>query len=280
MTQDGEPVGRWTEDDSEVYARLAPVAIPARDEQIATIVALLPFGTDAHFTALDLGAGEGALSFAILETFPNATLIALDGSEVMRDRAVGCLARFGDRAAVQPFELGSFDWLPFIDSSNVVTSSLVLHHIEDSQKPLFFDMVYERMLEPGALMIADILQAQRQEQTNLMADTYDAVVLAQSLAINGSDEAYKVFADKKWNFFRYGFATPGEHPFCLADSLRALQAAGFDGIDCFWQRAGFVVFGGYKGPAPSSQGVSWEAALRAARLGLSVISTLRQNRAG
>lgn len=68
MTQHDGPVGRWTEDDSEVYARLAPVAIPARDEQIATIVALLPFDTDAHFTVLDLGAGEGALSFAIMET--------------------------------------------------------------------------------------------------------------------------------------------------------------------------------------------------------------------
>ena len=266
----------WTEEESQLYLQLAPVAIPARDEQIATIVSLLPFGAQSHFHALDLGAGEGALAFAILASYPNASLSLLDGSETMRDRARRCLDGFGNRATVQPFELGAPDWLPLINTSNIVVSSLLLHHLTDSQKPEFFETVFQRLLQPGALLIADIIQAHRPEQVGLLASTYDAVVRAQSIAMTGSEKAYEIFTDKEWNFFRCGFATSGEHPFSLADTLAALQSSGFDGVDCFWLKAGFAVFGGYKGRRRSGVGVPWEAALRAARLGLDTASRLRE----
>jgi class 3 adenylate cyclase/trans-aconitate methyltransferase len=267
------PPHRWTEDESQQYLELSAVAIPARDEQIATIVALLPFEAQSHFDVLDLGAGEGALSFAILNSYPNASLIALDGSESMRARAGATVERFGERVSVRPFDLNASDWLPLINSSDVVVSSLLLHHLPDKETSRFFHAVFDRLRQPGAFLIADVVQAQRSEQLDLYADTYDAIVLAQSLLRTGSEDAYEVFSDRKWNIFRYSLPAD-EYPCPLIDSLSWLRSTGFEGVDCFWLRAGFAIFGGYKGPPRSGVGVSFDAALRSARLGLSVISEL------
>ena len=99
----------WTEDDSQMYRERAAIAVPARDEQIATILSLLPFQRNDTFQAIELGCGEGALSFAILDCFLNASVLALDGSESMREQAQANLQRFGDRFNIAPFDMVSPD---------------------------------------------------------------------------------------------------------------------------------------------------------------------------
>ena len=87
----------WTEDDSRMYRELAAIAVPAREEQVATLLSLLPFQQQDAFRAVELGCGEGALSFAVLDCFPNASVLALDGSASMREQAGRHLGRFGER---------------------------------------------------------------------------------------------------------------------------------------------------------------------------------------
>jgi len=271
LWEEDSPLHRWTEDESELYLELATVAIPGGDEQIATVVALLPFEAQSQFKVLDLGAGEGALAFAILDSYPNASVIALDGSEVMRARASACVERFGGRVSVQPFELSASEWLPLLDSSDVVVSSLLMHHLADKEKARLLSTVFDRLRQPGALLVADIVQAQRSEQLDLYADTYDATARAQSLARTGFEDGYQVFSDRKWNIFRYSLPAD-EYPCPLIDYLSLLRSSGFDGVDCFWLRTGFAVFGRYKGAPRPGDGISFEAALRSARLGLAVAS--------
>ena len=67
----------WTEGDSTVYRELARIAVPSRAEQMATLLALFPFGRDEDFRIVEIGAGEGALTEAALACFPNATALAL-----------------------------------------------------------------------------------------------------------------------------------------------------------------------------------------------------------
>ena len=64
----------WSEDNSRLYRLIAPVAVPARAEQIATLLSLLPFERDAEFHAVDVGAGEGILSACLLASCPRRQL--------------------------------------------------------------------------------------------------------------------------------------------------------------------------------------------------------------
>ena len=45
----------WSEDASALYRRLAPVAVPDRAQQIATLLTLLPYGAGDAFRVLESG---------------------------------------------------------------------------------------------------------------------------------------------------------------------------------------------------------------------------------
>src|SRR6059058_4276684 len=114
----GDTPATWSEEDSRLYREFAAVIVPDRDEQIATLLALVPFARDEPFRAVELGSGEGRLAFALLDAFPRAAALALDGSAEMRAHATALLRPFGARAAVEPFDLLRMDWLARLDGAD------------------------------------------------------------------------------------------------------------------------------------------------------------------
>lgn len=262
----------WTEDDSTVYQELAAVAVPARAEQIATLLTLLPFGQQERFRAVEVGCGEGALSYAILEAFPQATVTALDGSEQMRAHTTDRLARFGARAQVAPFDLAAADWLTHAGGADAVVSSLCVHHLPAEGKRRLFGDLATRLAPRGALLIADLVAPQRAEAGALFAATWDRAAERQSLAETGSPALFERFVATHWNYYLY--PDPFDQPSPLFDQLTWLREAGFAVVDCFWLQAGHAVYGGYMQRAEAAdtaaQGVAFteattiaEAALRA-----------------
>jgi tRNA (cmo5U34)-methyltransferase len=254
----------WTEEDSETYRQVAAVAVPAREEQIATLLTLLPFGLKERFRTVELGCGEGALASTLLTCFPNASVLALDGSESMRAGAAEHLRSFGSRATVEPFDLSSADWHPRLEDADCVLSSLCLHHLTGEGKQRLFESVCDRLSERGALLIADVIEPQLPEVRNLFADVYDRIAEAQSVSQTGSTALFERFVAGRWNYFRLD--DPDEHPSPLFDQLTWLKAAGFETVDCFRLQAGFAVFGGYKVRADArTNTISFEDALRSAQ---------------
>jgi tRNA (cmo5U34)-methyltransferase len=233
----------WTEDDSTVYQELAAVAVPARAEQLATLLTLLPYGRQERFRAVEVGCGEGALSYAILEAFPHATITALDGSEQMRTQTAGSLARFGARAQVAPFDLAATDWLAHTDGAGAVVSSLCVHHLSGEGKRRLFGNLATRLAPRGALLIADLVAPQRAEAGALFAATWDRAAERQSLAEAGSPAPFERFVATHWNYYLY--PDPFDQPSPLFDQLTWLREAGFAVVDCFWLQAGHAIYGGY-----------------------------------
>src|ERR1043166_5004347 len=91
----------WTELDSRRFIDDGAVFVPSRDEQIATLCALIPARADETFTVAELGAGAGVLARAVLEAFPRCRYVALDGSAAMRARLAETLQRHRDRVEVR-----------------------------------------------------------------------------------------------------------------------------------------------------------------------------------
>lgn len=260
-------IPQWTEADSKLYQQIATVAVPAREEQIATLLTLLPFSQADPFRAVELGCGEGFLSHALLDCFPQAQVVALDGSTEMRAQAATRLHVFEARASVEPFDLESGDWLSHLAETDCVVSSLVLHHLDGEQKQRLFAAVYEHLSPRGALLITDLVQPQRPEAGELFAATWDRSAEAQALAKTGSRQLFEQFVKAEWNYFR--FPDPFDKPSPLFNQLTWLKAAGFAVVDCFWLQAGHAIYGGYKAvPGDSSTGVSFTVALRSAQVAL------------
>lgn len=240
-------VDGWNEETSAVYRMLAEVAVPRREEQLATLLCLLPFGRDDAFRVVDLGCGEGVLEYAALAAFPKATALAMDGSASMRQHARKLLKPFGERVDVRTFDFDSDEWRGEMGAADCVVSSLVVHHLTDDGKRKLFGDAYRRMNDGGCLMLIDCVQPQREEGIRLFEQAYDALSRQQSIDRGGDTALFDRFVEEQWNIFRH--PEPSEMLTPLSHQLRWLTEAGFEGVDCLWLTAGYAVFGGYKGTA-------------------------------
>lgn len=240
---------QWNEDDSTIFLNLAEVFVPARTEQITTLLQLLPARMDEAFTMVELAAGEGILARAFLEHFPHCHYIALDGSQMMRERMKHMLAHFGPRLEVLPFELAEQTWREQLSQPlRAVVSSLCVHHLSGEDKQQLFADIAKRLEAGGALLLADIMEPVTSQVAELYAQQYDALVHQQSISLRGSLDDFEQFQRLHWNYFRYdyGDATSGDQPSTLSDQLRWLNEASFEQVDCFWLRAGHAIYGGFK----------------------------------
>jgi tRNA (cmo5U34)-methyltransferase len=258
----------WSAENSAVYRQLASVAVPAREDQVATLLSLLPFGREEAFHVIELGSGEGLLSQAILEAFPAATVLALDGEESMRQATAARLQPYGERAQVAAFKIDSILWYSELSSADVVVSSLCVHHLTGHGKRDLFTMVHDCISARGCLLIADLVLPQRLEARALFAAALDHSAEERSRAQTGDATLFDLFVREHWNYYRYPDLF--DQPSSLFNQLRWLDEAGFADVDCFWMQAGHAIYGGYReqAGATTSDALDYATALEIAKRAL------------
>jgi tRNA (cmo5U34)-methyltransferase len=259
-------MSEWSEEDSSTYRQIADIAVPRRRDMIATLVSVVPFTPEDMFRIVEIGAGDGRLADVLLECFPRATLLALDGSESMREATAARTARFDGRVAVHPFELAALDWWEMMNGADLVVSSLCLHHLADAKKQYLYKAVAQRLTGCGALLVADLIEPVHPSARRLAAESWDASARAQADA-GGVPEEFARFVAARWNHHRFG--DPMDRPSALFHHLVWLKHAGFAAVDCFWLCAGHAVFGGFKDTGDrAAAGIAFERALAAVEASL------------
>jgi len=166
---------------------------------------------------LDLGAGTGALSEAILEQSATATVELLDLDEEMLAQARVRLKRFGERAR---YRRQSFlDPLPECDA---VAASLALHHVPAmTEKTLLYRRILEALPPCGVLVNADVTMPAGEPRRSEDYAKWAAHLVSCGIA---KDRAYEHF--REW---------AGEDTyFPLETELEAMTEAGFDAA-CAWR---------------------------------------------
>ncbi len=166
---------------------------------------------------LDLGAGTGALSEALLDRHGIGAVELLDVDPEMMAQARVRLNRFGDRAR---FTLRSY-YEP-LASSDVVTASLSLHHIPTIEaKTALFARVFDALRQGGVLVNAD---------ANMPDDRteYDRLYRywADHLVANG------ISGDRARQYFEEWSDEDTYLP--METELAALESVGFK-AECVWE---------------------------------------------
>lgn len=237
---------RWTENDSKRFLTFVDVITPSRLEQMTMLANLIPAAPEEPFTFVELGCGGGDLAALILERFPHASYVGLDGSEVMLETAARRLVPYRERISLQPFRLEEADvWLHQLPAPvRCFVSSLVIHHLHHPEKRELYQRLYDHLAPGGALLLIDIVQPNFKMGAEALGANWDAVVQAQSQAITGSLDTYRQFKAEGWNC--YSHPDPMDRPAPLFTQLTWLAEIGYKDVDCFWQRGGHAVYGGYK----------------------------------
>jgi SAM-dependent methyltransferase len=117
-------------------------------EQLAAVTAWLPVRS-APRRIVDLGAGTGAGTFALLKRFPDAQVTAVDSStdHLQRVREQACRAGVDDRVETVLADLDG-EW-PDLGTPDLVWASASLHHVADPDRAL---REVRRVLAPGGLL--------------------------------------------------------------------------------------------------------------------------------
>jgi len=144
-----KPALRWN-GLTRFYDRV--MSITMQEERFRSLLLEPVFGSYPRYV-LDVGCGTGSQAIILQRHFPKASVFGLDG-----DREALTIARRKVLFAGQPiiFEQGFSTALPYPDQSiDLITCSLLLHHLSDSEKQQSIQEMLRVLAEKGSLILAD-----------------------------------------------------------------------------------------------------------------------------
>ncbi len=242
----------WTVwQDAEVVAKFAAdrrSGILGGVEQLEVLCQLLP-ALPQHSgptRVLDLGCGDGVLLETMLQRWPGAQGVALDGSPAMLERAAQRLAALPASAVhcIQA-DFNAADWVDLLPycAFDAVVSSFAIHHSEDDRKRALYAEIYH-LLRPGGVFINVEHVASASPHGETLFERAYALHLtrtrrAQGLTVTFDDVLNEITQrpDKAANRL-----TPVE------TQLQWLRALGYADVDCYWKYYELAILAGYKPP--------------------------------
>jgi tRNA (cmo5U34)-methyltransferase len=208
------------------YTALRRRLVPGYDEFYGAVIDVLSLNQDPPRRVLDLGAGTGLLSAAVLASFPDVEIELLDGSEPMLAEAA---RRLGDAvAAVHVADM--VDDLPH-GPFDAIVSALAIHHLADADKQRLFSRVQQALVPGGVFVNAEQVAGPTEAITAIYTATWER----DCRALGATDEELDGARER----MRHDRCTDVE------SQLAWMREAGFAAADCVyksWRQAVLVGF--------------------------------------
>ena len=208
--------------------------VPCFDELYGTAVEVLGLGGGPIERVLDLGAGTGLMSAAVLARYPEAELVLVDGAGEMLEQARERLPARSSTTVVadmrERLPEGPFD---------AVVSALAIHHLEDPDKRDLFARV-RRALRPGGVFVnAEHVTG----PSRWLADMYRSMWCNACRAAGASEQEIAA-AEGRMRSDR-----------CVevVTQLAWMHDAGLRDCDCFFKQLHFAVLAGWRDDDPGEQ---------------------------
>ncbi len=188
---------------------------------------------------LDLGCGDGIVTANILDVNNSISATLVDASADMLKKAKG---RFKDSENIDyiraTFQEVIEDGLPEKDY-DIVVSSMAIHHLTMNEKLSFFKAINAHLRSGGHFINIDVVLPPTGELDAWYMKLWEEWMDEKRAELKAFDEpSCDVIA-------RYKNGAENQ-PDTLDDQIRALKAAGFSDVDCYYKYGIFAVYGGVK----------------------------------
>lgn len=201
--------------------------IPCFDEFYGTVAELVARFCPGSPRILDLGAGTGILSTAILDRVPTARLYLLDASSEMLQQAAIRISDSKPEISVQSLvahlPAGPFD---------AIVSALAIHHLNDADKRGLYSRILSELSPGGIFINAEQISGKSIRLQNI----FEKVHLDRARAL-GSSETEIAGAVQRMSFDQCA---------TVADQIDWLEEIGFEDAECFFRSFRFAVFAAWK----------------------------------
>ena len=214
------------------YDRSIRCFLPSYEEMLSLAASFIAETKPEN--VLDLGAGTGALTLAILERCESCRVELIDIDPGMLERARERLAPYASR--VRFTERVFQGPLPACDA---VTASLALHHVPTmSEKRALYAAIHDALPPGGIFVNADVTMPAESPERQTDYENWAAHLMSSGIA-----------EERAWEHFREWEEEDVYFP--LEDELAALAAAGFT-ADCPWRIKPSTVMRGIKSSLPAA----------------------------
>jgi tRNA (cmo5U34)-methyltransferase len=230
-----------SEEVARSFAAQAEQREQERREQLTLLARLLPFDATDTFTFMDLGAGTGAASRAVLAEYPKAQAILGEYSPQMAAQGERLMQPFAGRFRYVELDMLASGWPAVVPSVlDAVVSALSIHHLPDERKRATFVEIFAHLKPGGWYLNYDPIRAPDEALEAIwqrVNDRYDPRAPWTREHRTPQEQA------RYENHVRYMIP--------LEPQLAWLREAGFQTIDVFWKRLDWVIYGGAKPRAAS-----------------------------
>jgi ubiquinone/menaquinone biosynthesis C-methylase UbiE len=218
-------------------------AIPLANEQIEVMIRLIKAAGIKVGRFLDLGAGDGILSAAILDHYPGARAVLLDFSETMIAAAKSKLCDYPGADFIV-CDYGDKNWVKKVAHCfpfDVVVSGFSIHHQNDARKYELYKEIFDLLNVDGLFInIEHVLSATR--WLGSVFDEYFIDSLYRAQVSRGGKLSRREVAAEFYN-------RPDKEANLLAPvekQCQWLRRIGYRDVDCYFKIFELAVFGGRK----------------------------------
>lgn len=214
------------------------------DGALQAVMEMAVRGSRAPKRILELGAGTGGLTGLLLDRFPSADVVAVDGSPEMLERA---RRKLQSRAVRLSLMCSSFEDLcgktGALGTFDLIVSAFALHHMDHARLRSLFGELRCRLAPSGRLIVADYVLSNGE---SLQRD-YEDVWVEYRWRNMEPRLGVKMERSEVASLHELTKREEGDNPADLDEMLSWLRGAGYADVGCHWKHFCFAVYGGSRG---------------------------------
>ncbi len=231
----------WSDRDfSNKYLDDVDIFIPERKKLIEILESFYHHFMDGKspLMMLDLGCGDGILTYRLKNIDQRISATLIDGSGEMLKKARERLAGFKNINIIKASFQDLIDRKVKFPENDFTVSSLAIHHLDLAEKKSLYTLIYSGLKSAGYFINIDVVLPPSKELDGWYHQMWENQIIKTQKEL-GKEESYEYIV-------KLYQENPENKPDTLNTQLKALTDIGFKEVDCYYKNGIYTVFGGQK----------------------------------